>query len=399
MRRWTAMMCAVLLLLLLSGCQHDTGSSGRETVTLKVWGAQEDQALLQKMIDSFRAANPDKTYRITLGVVGENDAKTRVLDDPAAAADLFSFASDQIVDLQKAGALYEITRNKSAIQNANSAGSVEAATVEDKLYAYPMTADNGYFLYYDKSVLSETDIRTLDGILAAANAAGKKVLMAMDDGWYAASFFLGAGCTVGVDDNGKQICDFNNETGVQAGEAVKAFTADPAFIAGDNSILTGGIGKTICAGVSGTWNAEVIAEALGDNYGAAKLPTFTLNGAQKQMGSFAGYKLVGINARTQYPVEAMALAEWLTNEENQLLRFRERAMGPSNRNAAEAPEVQQNQALAALAAQSQYATSQKYVLGGFWDPLKAFGTAMVSRDYSKPIREQLDSMVAQIVAG
>ena len=133
MRRWTAMMCAVLLLLLLSGCQHDTGSSGRETVTLKVWGAQEDQALLQKMIDSFRAANPDKTYRITLGVVGENDAKTRVLDDPAAAADLFSFASDQIVDLQKAGALYEITRNKSAIQNANSAGSVEAATVEDKL--------------------------------------------------------------------------------------------------------------------------------------------------------------------------------------------------------------------------------------------------------------------------
>ena len=58
---------------------------------------------------------------------------------------------------------------------ANSAGAINAATYDGVLYGYPMTADNGYFLYYDKSVLTEEDVQTLDGILAAAEKAGKKV--------------------------------------------------------------------------------------------------------------------------------------------------------------------------------------------------------------------------------
>lgn len=398
------LVLALVCCLALAGCTDREGtSSGGGTVSgtvvkLKVWGAQEDQALLQRMIDAFKAANTDRTFDITLGVVGEKDTKTKVLEDPAAAADVFSFSNDQLYDLVNAGALYEITRNRESIMNINSAGSVEAAMKGEKLYAYPMTADNGYFLYYDKSVLDEEDVQTLDGILAAANEANKKFLMAINDGWYTAGFFLGAGCTIGLDENGRQTCDFNSETGVKVGEAIKELVSDPAFINGDDSILTGGMGSTICAGVSGTWNAEAIQNALGENYGAVKLPTFTLGGEQKQMGSFAGYKLIGVNSGTRFPVEAMMLAEWLTNEENQLLRFEERAMGPSNINAAQSEEVQANLALAALAAQSQYATSQKEVLGGLWEPMKAFGTAMVNKDFSTPIPQMLDTMVAQITA-
>ena len=36
-----------------------------------------------------------------------------------------------------------------------------------------MTADNGYFLFYDKNVLSDEDVQTMDGMLEALNAAGK----------------------------------------------------------------------------------------------------------------------------------------------------------------------------------------------------------------------------------
>ncbi|MBR5224266.1 MAG: extracellular solute-binding protein, partial [Clostridia bacterium] len=144
-----------------------------ETVTLKVWGAQEDQALLGELVEGFKAANPDTTWDISLGVVGEPDAKTRYLEDPVAAADVFAFANDQLRDLVNADALYEVTRNKDAIAAANSAGSVESATLNDTLYGYPMTADNGYFLYYDKSVLTEEDVKTLDGILAAAVRYGE----------------------------------------------------------------------------------------------------------------------------------------------------------------------------------------------------------------------------------
>ena len=368
-----------------------------EPVKLKLWGSQDDQAMLSEMVEGFKAANPDKSYEIELGVVGEPDARARYLEDPTAAADVFAFANDQILDLVNAGALYEVTINKDAIVAAIVAGSIEAATVNGELYAYPMTADNGYFLYYDKSVIDEEAVKSLDGILAAAQAAGKKMFMDVSNGWYIASFFLGAGCTLTVVD-GVQVCDFNNEKGLAAGEAIKAFTAHEAFMTGDDAILTGGMGDTIAAGVSGTWNADAIKEKLGDNYAAAKLPTFTAAGEQVQMSSFAGFKLVGVNSMTEYPEDAMALAEWLTNEENQLKRFEQRAMGPSNIKVAESAAVQENVALAALAAQAQYASSQKEVLGNYWGPAEAFGTTMEAKDYSKDVKTLLDEMVAAITA-
>lgn len=367
----------------------------KQKVTLKVWGSQEDQTMLTSMIDAFKKAHTDKEYDISLGVVGEPDAKTKYLEDPAAAADVFAFANDQILDLVNAGGLYEVTRNKDAIISANSEGSIDAATVNGKLYGYPMTADNGYLLYYDKSVISDEAAKSLDGILAAANKANKKVFMDVSNGWYIASFFLGAGGKLTVKD-GKQVCDFNNETGVKVGEAIKKFTADKAFITGDDAVLTGGFGDNIVAGVSGTWNADAIKGKLGNNYAATKLPTFTVDGKQVQMGSFAGYKLIGVNSQTKAPVDAMDLAEFLTNEENQALRFKQRAMGPSNKKVAESAEVKANIALAALQMQNQYATSQKEVLGAYWTPAEAFGTAMEAKDYSKSIKEQLDDMVQQI---
>ena len=392
-------MKKLLSLLLVLAMALSLGSAAlAETVSLRVWGSQEDQAMLQEMTEAFKAAHPEKTYNITFGVVSEADAKTKYLEDPMAAADVFAFANDQLYDLVSAGALYEVTINKDEIIAANVPGSIEAATANGELYAYPMTADNGYFLYYDKSVLSEEDVKTLDGILEASNEAGKKMFMDVSNGWYIASFFLGAGGTLSLDEEGNQLSDFNNEKGVAAGEAIKAFTANEAFLTGDDNILKGGIGTTISAGVSGTWNAADIKGILGDNYAATKLPTFTMNGEQVQMGSFAGFKLMGVNSLTEYPEEAMALAEWLTNEENQIKRFEVREIGPSNIKAGQSEAVMDNVALAALARQSNYAVSQKDVKGNYWSPAEAFGTTMEAKDYSKDIKTLLDEMVAAITA-
>ncbi|MHB1484198.1 MAG: extracellular solute-binding protein [Saccharofermentanales bacterium] len=390
-----------MMVSLLAGCTTVTSTLAptavptKANVTLKLWGSQEDQTMLQGMINSFKAANTEANYTITLGVVSEADAKARVLEDPAAAADVFQFANDQIGDLVTASALYEVTRNKADIIAANMAGSIEASTIGGKLYAYPSTADNGYFLYYDKSVFTADDVKSLDKILAVAKAKNKKVFMDVSNGWYIASFFLGAGCKLTMV-NGKQVCDFNNANGLLAGEAIKAFTANPAFRTGDDAVLTGGFGTTIAAGVSGTWNADAISGKLGANYAATKLPTFTAGTEQKQMGSFAGYKLVGVNAQTKNPVEAMKLAEWLTNEANQIVRFTTRLMGPSNIKAASSTEVKANIALAALASQNQFASSQKEVSGNYWGPAEAFGTAMEAKDYKKTIQVMLNEMVAQI---
>ena len=367
-----------------------------EKVTLKVWADQGELALTEKLCNEFAAQHPEKEYTFVYGAVGAVDGKARYLEDPAAAADVFLFADDQLVDLVKADALYEVTRNTDVIIAANTPGSIRAASYDETLYGYPMTSDNGYFLYYDKSVFTDDDLATLDGILAAANAAGKKVHMDISNGWYLASFFLGNGCTLTIED-GKQIIDFNNANGLAAAEAIRAFCNDPAFVTGDDSVLAGGIGDAIACGVSGTWMATAIQEKLGDNYGCCKLPTFTCSGEQVQMGSFLGCKIYGINSQTAYPVDAMELAEYLTSEQSQIERYKELNYGPSNVNALKEDSIASNQALQALSDQSAYAVSQM-VLGGFWTPAEAFGAELEAHS-TADLQTMLDQLVAQAQEG
>ena len=95
-------LCALLALALL-------GSAAlAEEISLKVWGSQEDQELLAELCEAFAAEHPENEWTFTYGVVGEADAKTRYLEDPAAAADVFSYPDDQIIDLVNADALYEV---------------------------------------------------------------------------------------------------------------------------------------------------------------------------------------------------------------------------------------------------------------------------------------------------
>lgn len=371
-------------------------SGEKEKVNLKVWADQAELELIEKLCNEFAAEHPEKEYTFAYGAVGAVDGKTRYLEDPAAAADVFLFADDQLVDLVKADALYEVTRNTDAIIAANTPGSINAATYEGTLYGYPMTSDNGYFLYYDKSVFTEEDLATLDGILAAANAAGKQVHMDVSNGWYLASFFLGNGCTLTIED-GKQVIDFNNANGLAAAEAIRAFCNDPAFVTGDDSVLAGGIGDAIACGVSGTWMASAIQEKLGDNYGCCKLPTFTCDGKQVQMGSFLGCKIYGVNSQTAYPVDAMELAEYLTNEKAQIERYQVLNYGPSNVTALADESIASNLALQALSAQSEFAVSQM-VLGGFWTPAEAFGAELEAHS-SADLQTMLDQLVAQALAG
>ena len=387
-------MLMILMAFSLVACKAEEPVAEVKDVTLKVWGSQEDQEMLTGMIEEFKAANPGTNWTIELGVVGEPDARTKYLEDPEAAADVFAFPNDQVMDLVNAGALYEVTINKDAIVAANIQSALDSATVDGKLYGYPMTADNGYFMYYDKSVFSEEDVKSLDKMLEVAQAAGKSVFMDVSNGWYIASFFIGAGNKFEMVD-GKQVLDFNNETGVKVGEAIKAFTAHPAFLTGDDNVLKAGLGTTIAAGVSGTWNAGDISTILGANYGATKLPEFTLGGVSTQMGSFAGFKLMGVNSLTMYPEEAMALAEFLTNEANQVKRFETRKLGPANKNAAQNEAVLADVALSALAQQAPNSMSQNSVAGTYWGPAEAFGLALENKDYTMSIQEMLDALVSQ----
>ena len=335
-----------------------------QDVSLRMWGAEEDQAMLQGMIDSFIAEYSSvANITVELGVESESTAKDTILTDVEAAADVYAFASDQLVDLVKAGAIQDVEQMDAALQNyagksvadvkaANASGSVEAATYNGTFYAFPMSADNGYFLYYDSSIVSAGDAGSWDTLLAAAGAAGKKVGMTLSSGWYNASFFYGAGFTTGLNEDGSTAIDFNGTadyTGVQVVQAMLGIAGNPAFMAiADGDISNQIAGGSLAAVVSGTWDASAAQAAFGDGYAATKLPTYTIDGKQVQQGSVAGFKLVGVNPYSANAGWAILLADWITNEQNQVIRFNEREIGPSNINAASSDAVAANIAISAL---------------------------------------------------
>lgn len=395
----------------------DAAASG-ETITLTVWGAEEDQTLLAELVAGFEETYSDYTFDIQIGVESESTAKDTALTDIEAAADVFAFADDQLVSLVNAGALQSIDEMDAAIQNyagksvadieaANSAGSVAAATNNDTLYAFPMGGGNNYFLYYDSSVLSEEDVASWDSLLAAAAEAGKQVGMTMASGWYNASFFLGAGFTTTLNDDGTTGIDWNGTsslgyTGVDVVKGILSITGNSAFMAiadGDisNQIASG----SLCAAVSGTWDAEAARAAFGDGYAACKLPTFTVAGDQVQQGCYSGFKLIGVNAYSENVGWATLLAEYLTNEEAQVARFEARQLAPTNINAAADDAVSENIAIAASSAQDVYGVVQT-VGDKFWDPAATFGEIMaqnqLSADDDDAIQAALDELVSGVTA-
>lgn len=359
----------------------------KEDVALTVWGAEEDQTMLQEMINDFKTTYADTAnWNISLGVESESSAKDTVLTDIEAAADVYAFADDQLNQLVDAGALQPIEMNTDAIIEAcggTDSGAVQAATKDDKLYAYPMTADNGYFMFYDKEFFTEDDVKSLDTMLDIAAQNGKTVAMQLDEGWYLYSFFKGAGLELTLNEDGlTNGCNWNATdtaiTGAQVTEALVEISKNPGFVScTDEAFVSGVKDGSIIAGVNGTWNASVAEETWGDNYAAVKLPTYTVNGQQVQMSSFAGYKLIGVNAYSKFPGYAMMLGEWLTNYDNQVKRFEQRGLGPANVEAAASEAVQASPAIAALTEQAQYAAVQR-IGDKYWSPAQTYGAIIAA---------------------
>lgn len=376
---------------------NGAGSGDREKVTLTVWGAENDQVMLKEMCQAFAEANPDKEYKFLFGVQGEGDAADKVLNDVTAGPDVFSFASDQINKLIAGGALARIGgANETTVKENNSAGSVDAATItvngEDRLYAYPATGDNNYFVYYDKRVFTEpSQLASLDAMLITADAAGKKVHFKLnDDGWYLSSFFFtnpNLGYEVTYNENMVEqsvTINYDSAAGLEVMKSLRTYLNHNALVAqtDDSKIIAAFTENNgtleAAAAVSGTWNAVTIKNLLGENMGVCKLPTVNISGEDVQLSGFMGYKLIGVNGYSQNKAEAHKLALWLTNQQNQLKRFQDRGFGPTNNVVAAMSEVQNDEVIAAVLDQAQYNRAQKGVPGNYWTPMGSLITEIIT---------------------
>ena len=376
MKKILSLVLAVALVLTLSCAALAEGYSG----DLKVWVADAAVDFTNQQVEAFKAANPDfADMTVTVEAVGEGDAAGKVITDVDTAADIFGFAQDQLARIVAAGAI-EIVEptNGEAVKAENDAGAVAAVTMGDELYAYPLTSDNGYFLYYDKSVV--TDPSTLEGILADCEAAGKSFYMEINSGWYQTAFFFGAGCTLTYDSDNEgnlTACnvDYASENGLKALKSMIKLASSPAFVNG-SSISNA---TNVAAIVDGTWDSEAAKELFGDNYAAAKLPT--VDGYQ--MSGFGGFKMLGVKPQEDEAKLAAcdALAAWLSSGDVQLARYEALGWGPSNLAAQQSDAVKADVALSALADQLQYTIPQGQYPGDYWSLATGLGDNIIGHKY------------------
>lgn len=384
-----------------------SGSTGSDeenplagTYDITVWVSEIDgvAALTQELIDAFEEANPGIVINAQIEGVTESDAASKVIADVASAPDIYCFAQDQLARLVQAAALAAPGKGATETIIANNdSGSVAAASLAGTLYAYPMTSDNGYYMYYDTSIISEEDAESLEAIIAACEANNVKLRYALEDAWYTASFFFATGCTSTwtMNDAGEFTAvedTFNSEAGLIAMKGMEKLAKSSCYDSNANIFTDAGVV------ITGIWNANAAAEHFGDNLGATDLPSFEIDGTSYHLGSYTGNKLMGVKPQSDAAKAAVLslLAQYLTNEESQLQRYEQFQWGPSNKNAQASEAVQANLSLAALAKQGEYGVPQGQIHGSWWDITKVLGADAKNAASEDDLKTALDNYTAAV---
>ncbi|MFR0575081.1 extracellular solute-binding protein [Bifidobacterium boum] len=390
MKKILSVTAAAAMLLGVSACGSNnnggTAAKGTQSIKLTVWGPSEDQAKsdswLPTMEKQFAKAHPE--YKITWknAVVSEGDAGKTVKQDPSAAADVYMFANDQLGTLIDAQAIGEVSDDaKAQIKKQDDDAIIKSVTGTDgKIYGVPFTG-NTYFMYYNKSKFSSDDIKSLDTMLQKG-----KVSYNLGNSWYLPAFYTGAGMTLFGKDaaTAKDGIKMDSAAATDVTKYLVDLVKNPNFVVDNDegaglAALQNG---TVDAIFSGTWSASDVKKALGNNYAAAQLPSFTTSGGSTyQMKAFYGSKAVGYNPNSKAPQAAAEFATYLGSSEAQKAHYTMRQIVPTDKSLAstyknDPAAVAQNDTIA------NTSTLQPTIaqMGNFWDPCKNFGTAIVNGD-------------------
>ena len=406
MKKLLALVLVLSMSLCLFACkpadEPDEGEDLTGTYDITMWVSEIDGVadLTQQQIDAFEAANPGIVINAQIEGVTEAEAGSKVIGDVASAPDIYCFAQDQLARLVQAAALAPLGKNAAETVIANNdAGSVAAGTVAGTLYAYPMTSDNGYYLYYNTSIISAEEAESLEAIIAACEKNGVKFRFALENAWYTASFFFATGCHTNWTTNEKgefvSVDDtFCSAEGLIAMKGMQTLAQSSCYDSNADIFTDAG------AIVTGTWNAGAAAAHFGANLGATDLPSFTVDGTSYHLGSYTGNKLMGVKPQTDAKKQAVLqlLAQYLTNEACQNQRFSQLGWGPSNKNAQATDAVQADLSLAALAKQGEYGQPQGQIAGVFWDNAKLLGAVAKSATSDADLQAGLDNYKSTVDA-
>lgn len=380
-------------------CQECGYDPTTEPIDITIWVPEMEgvATYFKKQVEDFLLLYPEYKLNLSISGITAADATSLIVSDPACAPDLFCFTQDGLQRLATTGVLSApIFSCYEKIISENDEGSIRAATYNDIVFAYPMTNDNGYFMYYDKSVITNPD--SLEQIIADCEAAGKDFRFALDNAWYMSSFFFGTGCEssweldenshfVGVNDS------FNSPEGLIAIWGMKKLFNSECYE--PNADL---IDSNTAVLISGMWNESYAESVLGDNLAAADLPSFEVNGKSYHLGSFSGNRLIGVKVQSDEKKLTMLhlLASYLSSEKCQLERYSEFGWIPTSLGEKSNEAVSSSIAISALRLQSQYATPQGIISGGWWDVATSLSNSIKKATVEEEFQAALDQYDSDI---
>lgn len=387
-----------------AGTANITAKAGDVTATFQVtveapeaegdislWVPTVDTTFInEKVIPAFKTAHPEFTGKVTIKAnFGEGDVRTELAKDLDTAADVMCMADDNITSAAQSELLASVTaEDKNSIATTDGADGVKAGEYGDTLYGYPYRADNGYILFYNKALFpNPADVESMESLLAKAAEKNTKVYWDLSQGWYAPAPFWANGVTFGLDQDGNMLGeDFASEKAVKAGMALmeqyKQYGGTTLVYSADTGVLEAGF-KDQSVGACILWNNyAAFHSALGDNLGYTVLPTMNINGEDKPLHTFNGYKFMSVKAGLSDTKKALCqeFCRFATSPEMQYLRAAELGQGPSNVTVAADEEVKALPfvgQIAQMVSEGRTHAQAANVNAKFWDPMASIGSTIM----------------------
>lgn len=398
------LVLGMVFILFLSACSDkDANGSNEEkkdkTVALKVWVSKDGVEFTNGLIEDFKKSNPDKKYEVEVVGMDSSKAQENVKKDPEVAADIFMLPHDQLGQLVESGAIYENTKYVDRIKNEEVETALQGASYKDSVYGYPYGVET-MFVYYDKTKLTPEDVKTFESL----TTKGKIGINLAEKGadYTVAPFFLANGSLLygekGEDPKGTT---FNSPEGIQVLQWIADLKNNPNVVHASADTLSMLESGKIDAMISGPWSKNDVKKVLGDNMAVAPYPTVDFGKGPKQLKAFQGVRLFVVNATTKEPLDAMALADFLSNKESQLKRFENSGVVPTMKELQDADEVKKDPIASTISIMSQnnYSVVMPKIpeIGSFWNPINAvINDAYKGKLSSSEMQAKMDELVKDV---
>jgi len=368
-------------------------------VALVLWGAEQDQDFLKEVSSEFATAyaadhEAVKSVTVDVKIVGEDQSATEALKDINAAADVFGVPGDQTGALAEAKAIYPMPDALvSQIKELVGENTAAKCFYNGSYYGFPYAPNTAQALYYNKTIFTEDDVKSLNTMLE--KDIGKTKVLGIDEGaFFSSTWYFTAGGELFTNSD-KNVCTFDSDACVEmltwvqenAAKLYKGGTTDACALLQDGSLA---------AYADGSWNAQALKDALGDNFAITKLPEVTVNGKTMQMTCFGGVKFYAVNAASKEPEVAVALAQYLASPEVQLKKYTDKGAVPTALSLLDNATIKSDPVAVAYMQQGEYIVVQEPVIpGDWWNDAAALYKGIFDGEYTgDQIKEEIAKHVA-----